>query len=84
METDAAVAADGAMAGVVSDGAAVDAPPGPPQPVVTVLREERPKIVTRAVPYERVTVRVDLTHSERAVTSQVRTETVDSHTQPRS
>ena len=82
IETDAAVAADGAMVGMVLDGAAVAPPAGPVDPLVIVLREERPEVSTRLYPYERVTVHVDLTATEQRVDSQVRSERVDYAVQP--
>ena len=82
IETDAAVAADGAMVGTVLDGPAVVPPNGPVEALVIVLREERPEISTRLYPYERVTVHVDLTATEHRIDSQVRSERSDEAVQP--
>ena len=82
IETDAAVAADGAMVGTVLDGAAIAPPTGPVEPLVIVLREERPEISTRLYPYERVTVHVDLTATQQRIDSQIRSERVDDAVQP--
>jgi uncharacterized protein (TIGR02271 family) len=82
IETDTAVAADGATVGIVFDGPAVAAPTGPVEPLVIVLREERPEIITRPYPYERVTVHVDLAATEQQIDSQARGETVDYAVQP--
>ena len=77
VETDGCLASDGVIAAVASDGPVVAAPTGPPDPVVVVLREELPEVTTRVHPYERVTVHVGLAQTERDVTNQVRSETVD-------
>ena len=82
IETDTAVGANGAMVGTVLDGAAVTPPTGPVPPLVIVLREERPEVVTRVYPYERVTVHVDLAAIEQRIDSQTRTEAVDYTVQP--
>ena len=49
-----------------------------------VLREERPEVVTRVYPYERVTVHIDLAGTEQRIDGQTRTETVDYTVQPTS
>jgi uncharacterized protein (TIGR02271 family) len=82
LDTDAAVAVHGATVGIMFDGPAVAAPTGPVEPLVIVLREERPEIVTRLYPYERVTVHVDLAATEQQIDSPVRTEAVDYAVQP--
>lgn len=65
------------MVGTVLDGAAVAPPTGPVEPLVIVLREERPEVSTHLYPYERVTVHVDLTATEQHIDNQVRSERVD-------
>lgn len=74
IETDAAVATNGAMVGTVLDGPAVAAPADLVEPLVVVLREEWPEIITRMCPYERVTVHVDLAETEQRIYSQARAE----------
>jgi stress response protein YsnF len=82
VETDAAVSPDGVIAGLGLDGEPSAAPePGQP-PMVFVLREEIPEVVTRIRPYEQVTVHIDIANSLTQVSDSVSTEVADLVVEP--
>jgi uncharacterized protein (TIGR02271 family) len=82
VETDAAVSPDGVITGARLDGEPSDAPVLDQAPMVFVLREEIPEVVTRTRAYEQVTVHVDIVQTEHEVTGTVRTEAADFVVEP--
>jgi uncharacterized protein (TIGR02271 family) len=82
VETDAAVSSDGVIAGLGRDGAPSAPPDSGQAPMVFVLREEVPEVVTRTRPYEQVTVHVDIASTLAQVTDTVRAEVADLAAEP--
>ncbi len=77
VETGAAVSAEGVIAGVISDSAPSTAPVAAQAPIVFVLSEEVPEIVTRIRPYEKVTAYFDVVQGEQQVSDRIRAEAAD-------
>jgi uncharacterized protein (TIGR02271 family) len=77
VETDAALSPDGVIAGMNLDGETTEAPVLGQAPMVFVLREEVPEVVTHARAYERVTAHVGIVETTHGLTDSVNTEVAD-------
>ena len=80
-ETDAAVSPEGVIAGSNLDGEPTAAPTLK-APMVFLLREEVPEVVTRTRAYEQVTVHVGIVETDHEVSGTVRAEAADLVVEP--
>jgi uncharacterized protein (TIGR02271 family) len=77
VETDAAVSPEGVIAGSNLDGEPTAAPVLGQAPMVFLLREEVPEVVTRTRAYERVTAHIGIAQTTHHLTDTVRTEVAE-------